>query len=147
MDVKQRNEALFRGDLERPGLFPQLELLQSAPVVFPTTFGLDHLPHEPGVIVIRGPRQYGKSTWLEARLKQSVEENGPGSAFYLNGDEIKDAASLAAAIRETVALFREDTGCHRLFIDEITAIKDWQSGLKRVLDAGELRFVQGMTVT
>jgi uncharacterized protein len=145
MDVIQRNEALIRGDLERPGVFPQLELLQSAPVVFPTTFGLDRLPDEPGVIVIRGPRQYGKSTWLEARLKESVEENGPGSAFYLNGDEIQDAASLAAAIRETVALFREDRACHRLFIDEITAIKDWQSGLKRVLDAGELRSVLVVT--
>jgi len=43
------------------------------------------LPEEPGVILIRGHGRYGKSTWLEGQLVETVRRFGRGSAFYLNG--------------------------------------------------------------
>jgi len=45
---------------------------------FRFNFGLDELPVEPEIILIRGPRQYGKSTWLALALEAAsdrVDEN------------------------------------------------------------------------
>ncbi len=145
MDVRTRNELLSLGRLDDPGLFPHLELLDAAPRRFEVDFGLGELPDEPGVLFIRGPRQYGKSTWLEGELKKSAALHGAGSSYYLNGDELKDGDELASAIRELVPMFRSGPGPRRLFIDEVTAPRDWVKGLKRVLDAGELRSVLVVT--
>lgn len=145
MDSTQINDALGRGTLDRPGLFPHLEDLDRSPFVFRTSFGLDELPQEPGLILIRGARQYGKSTWLEQRVRDTASRFGPASAYYLNGDELRDEAALADAVLGLVPLFRADTPVRRLFIDEITAVRNWQIGLKRLLDAGELRDVLVVT--
>lgn len=145
MNVNDVNDTLLRGDLERPGLFPHLELLERAPIVFDVDFGLPELPEQPGVILIRGARQYGKSTWLEGQLRRSVEDHGPGSAFYLNGDEIARADDLLTAIRGQASAFAATARIRRLFIDEITAVQGWEKALKRALDAGDLRDVLVVT--
>lgn len=113
--------------------------------VFRPDFGLDELPEEPGVLLIRRPRQYGKSTWLEDQLRSTIASAGPGSAFYLNGDQLTDVEALVAAVRELVPWFRKDAPVRRLFIDEITAVDHWEKGLKQLLDAGELRGVLVVT--
>jgi predicted AAA+ superfamily ATPase len=145
VDVDQLNHALAAGVIDRPGLFPRLDELARAPFVFRVDFGLGELPLEPGVLLVRGARLYGKSTWLEGELRQTVEAFGPGSAYYLNGDEIPDAERLAAGIRALLPTFRPDAGVRRLFIDEITAVDGWVTALKRVLDRGELRDVLVVT--
>jgi predicted AAA+ superfamily ATPase len=145
MDVKGINQALAAGRLDEPGLFPHLDELRGSAHVFPFDFGLGDLPREPGVLLIRGARQYGKSTWLEGELRRSVETFGPGSAYYLNGDEITDVGALAESIRVLLASFSRRARARRLFIDEITAVPDWESALKRLCDAGELRDVLVVT--
>lgn len=127
------------------GVLPHLEMLARAPVEFAMHFGLDVLPDIPGILMIRGARQYGKSTWMEGQIRKTVQEFGPGSALYLNGDEIATAPDLAVRIRELVPLFGSSCPVRRLFIDEITAIKDWERGLKQVVDAGELSSVLVIT--
>jgi predicted AAA+ superfamily ATPase len=141
VNVSEINDCLLHGRLDASGLFPHLESLDESPFRFQIDFGLAELPAQPGLLLIRGARQYGKSTWLEARLRATVETFGPGSAFYLNGDEIADAEQLAATIRALLPMFRRDAGVRRLFLDEITAVPDWERVLKRLLDAGELRRV------
>jgi predicted AAA+ superfamily ATPase len=145
VNVDDVNRALSRGQLDLPGLFPRLEALASAPAVFRMDFGLDRLPDEPGVILIRGARQSGKSTWLEGALRETVEEHGPGSAFFLDGDHLRDENHLADELVRLATAFRKDTAVRRLFVDEITAVPDWVRGLKRVLDRGELRRVLVVT--
>jgi len=145
VDVKSINEHLLRGRVEVGGLFPHLEDLSRASYVFQIDFGLHGLPEEPGVIFVRGPRQYGKSTWLEGEIRDTVTRHGSGTAFYLNGDEIPDAATLVAEIRALLPLFGKDAPVRRLFLDEITAIRHWERGLKRLIDAGELRDVLVVT--
>lgn len=83
VNVDDGNGALSLTELDVPGLFPRLEALRSAPAVFRMEFGLDRLPIEPGVILIRGARQSGKSTWLEGAMREAVEEFGAGSALFL----------------------------------------------------------------
>ena len=90
-------------------------------------------------MMIRGPRQYGKSTWLEQQVADTITEFGAGTALYLNGDEITDHTELINEIRVLIELFNPSAKVKRLFIDEITAIDDWQKAIKRLADAGELK--------
>ncbi|MBI4871601.1 MAG: ATP-binding protein [Candidatus Riflebacteria bacterium] len=145
MDVDSVNDLLVRGEFDREGLFPHLEDLDRAPRVFEFDFGLRELPEEPAILLIRGPRQYGKSTWLEQQLRASVLKYGPGSALYLNGDEFADSDSLLRALRGALGLFRPTAPRRRLFIDEITAVTGWERALKVLADRGELRRVLVVT--
>jgi predicted AAA+ superfamily ATPase len=145
MDSQHVNAALSVGRVDEPGLFPRLEALQRAAFRFRNNFGLDALPAEPGLILVRGARQYGKSTWLEEQIRSTITAFGPGTAFFLNGDELRTSRDLVAAIRTLLPLFSVSGAVKRLFIDEITAIDDWETGLKRLLDAGELRDVLVIT--
>ena len=145
MNVNEINTALARGEIDVPGLFPHLEELRGGRFVLDVDFGLGELPEEPGVILIRGARQYGKSTWLEGRMRETVERHGPGSAFYLNGDEMRSPDDLARAAGDLARSFASRAGVRRLFIDEITAVRGWEKGLKRTLDAGDLKRVLVVT--
>lgn len=145
VNVEHVNEALAAGNLDVPGLFPRLESLRDAPAVFRVEMGLDALPTEPGVLLIRGARQYGKSTWLEAAVRDTVRTHGPGTAFFLDGDYVRDADHLSAEVSRLAAAYRAEAPVRRLFIDEITAVAEWERGLKRVLDRGELRSVLVVT--
>jgi predicted AAA+ superfamily ATPase len=145
MDVRAVNDHLLRGETEAAAVLPHLDGLSRAPLVFTPDFGLAELPREPGVLLIRGPRQYGKSTWLEGGIRATIRQFGPGTALYLNGDELSGADALGRAIRELVPLFARSAGVKRLFIDEITAVAGWERVLKRLLDAGELRDVLVVT--
>jgi predicted AAA+ superfamily ATPase len=140
MNVVERNTLYLKGIIEAEGLFPRLE---SAPQCgfFDWDFGLDDLPREPGIIVIRGPRQYGKSTWLEFQLRETLRQFGPGSALFLNGDYIAGPDELEREIETLVRRFPAAATVHRVFIDEITAIAGWQKAVKRLADSGALRKV------
>ena len=145
MNVNEVNIALARGAADSPGVLPHWERLSAQPFVFSFDFGLEALPREPGILIVRGPRQYGKSTWLEGALRETIREFGPGSAFYVNGDEIPHADALAVAIRGLLGMFDPSRKVRRLFVDEVTAVADWQRALKGLADAGELRDVLVVT--
>lgn len=141
MDNHQINQLLIDGNLNVPGVLPHVDNLKTVPFVFEPHFGLSSLPQEPGIIMVRGPRQYGKSTWLEQQVAETIIEFGAGTALYLNGDEITDRAELMNEIRNHIKLFNPYAKIRRLFIDEITAIEGWQKAIKRLADAGELQDV------
>ncbi len=145
MNVNDINSSLLSGKLKVPGLFPHLEILKQNPFIFSIDFGLKRLPQEPGIIMLRGARQYGKSTWLEQNLKTTIEKYGPGSALYLNGDDIRNEVELFNAIKKTTDLFDPSKKIKRLFIDEITAVKEWQYAVKRCADSGYIRDVLVIT--
>jgi predicted AAA+ superfamily ATPase len=138
MNVRLRNEALARGEVVAPGLFPHLDRLARGGIQFRIDFGLEHLPQAGGVLVVRGPRQYGKSTWLEQQLRATVLEHGPATAFYLNGDHLADASELVQELELLAPAYRAEAKVRRLFIDEITAVEGWEKALKRVIDLGML---------
>ncbi|MBI5139165.1 ATP-binding protein [Candidatus Nomurabacteria bacterium] len=141
MDSQIRNQLFFEGKIDIPGLFPKLDELNESSVIFNFDFGLKILPEEPGILAIRGARQFGKSTWLETMLKQTIERFGPQSAFYLNGDDIKRESNLYEEILRILSLFKKESRIKRIFIDEITAVDFWEKSLKRLYDQGEIRDV------
>jgi predicted AAA+ superfamily ATPase len=138
MNVDGRNQLYLKGITEAEGLFPHLE---EAPAsgFFGWDFGLPELPEAPGIIVIRGPRQFGKSTWLEFQLRDTLRRFGPGTALFLNGDYIAGPNELENEIESLLRHFSASSTVRRLFIDEITAVQGWQKAIKRLADSGALR--------
>jgi predicted AAA+ superfamily ATPase len=145
MDNNHINQSLISGVLTAPGVLPHIEELTTLPFIFNQDFGLAELPLEPGIILIRGPRQYGKSTWLEQQISKTITTFGKGSALYLNGDEIKDTKELLDEINILIQLFPPQVKVKRLFIDEITAIDQWEKAIKRLADAGVLKKILVVT--
>lgn len=145
MNNLEINRHLLKGDIHSTGVLPHVEQLDRLPFLFEQEFGLHELPVDPGIIMVRGPRQYGKSTWLEQQIKITIESFGPGSALYLNGDEIADSKALLDNLRDLIHLFPNTQKNKRIFIDEITAISNWQKAIKRLADAGELKDILVVT--
>ena len=139
MDIRDVNRLLYEGKTDAAGLLPHLEALKELRYVFEPDFGLKELPEQPGLLLIRGPRQYGKSTWLEAQIKKTVTAFGGGSAFYLNGDEVKDSEELLTQMDRLIPLYANNVRVKRLFIDEITAVEGWEIVFKRLFDQGKLK--------
>jgi len=136
MKLNAVNQLLLQGNLAP---LRKLGLLSQSPFKFNVEFGLTELPLTEGLISIRGARQFGKSTWLETKLAQTIHDFGNGSALYLNGDILSDYKDLIAEICEVSRVLKlSKSPVKRLFIDEITAIKDWQRAIKYLVDTGEL---------
>ena len=145
MDIQTINVILSRGEIDKPQVFPHLERLKKTPYQFEIDFGLRRLPIEPGILLIRGARQYGKSTWLEQQVYETIQQFGCGTAYYLNGDYIPDVGALTLAIDDLLNVFSLDAPVRRIFIDEITAIPHWEIALKRLADQGKLEKVLVVT--
>ncbi|OGQ21286.1 MAG: hypothetical protein A3I05_06940 [Deltaproteobacteria bacterium RIFCSPLOWO2_02_FULL_44_10] len=141
MDVKTLNRLLAEGQVDREDMWPRIVEMESKAAQFRFEFGLDELPLEPGLILIRGPRQYGKSTWLDMQLRWSIQDHGKASAFYLNGDELASAEDLAQEMIALSHAYHPHAKIKRLFIDEITAVPAWEKIVKRLIDQGLFRDV------
>jgi len=146
MDVKTINHLLAEGNIDRDDMWPRIIEMKSKAHQFRFEFGLDELPKEPGLIIVRGPRQYGKSTWLDTNLRWSAEDFGKGSSYYLNGDEVATSGELAERMIELYSAYDRDAKIKRLFIDEITAVPEWERAVKRVIDQGLFRDVLIITI-
>src|SRR5712691_6700556 len=139
VNVKQMNELLSRGEIDREDMWPRIVDYESKAVPFRFEFGLDELPRDPGLIVIRGARQMGKSTWLDLELRHTITEFGKGTAFYLNGDDLASEEELEAALLELDGSFARGAAVRRIFVDEVTAVPRWEKAVKRLWDRGNLR--------
>lgn len=139
MNVRDKNALLARGEVDREDMWPKILEMEGKAAQFRFDFGLPDLPTEPGILIIRGPRQYGKSTWLEQELRWTIEDFGKGTAFYLNGDDLNSADELGENLLKLETSFLKDAKVKRIFIDEITAVPEWERGIKKIIDQGRLK--------
>ena len=84
---------------------------------------------------LRGPRQAGKTTTLKRMIRRLVEA-GETRIFYVSFDLPQDASAIVEAVRAAKRLHPNPKGPWYLFFDEITAIADWQLGVKAAWDSG-----------
>lgn len=139
MNVNDRNMLFLKGEINRDDLWPKCVEYENNSANFRFKFGLDELPKEPGIILIRGPRQYGKSTWLELSLRDTLEDFGKGTGFFLNGDYILSPEQFEQELLNLESLFSSKAKVRRIFIDEITSVPNWEKVLKRLIDSGHLK--------
>jgi predicted AAA+ superfamily ATPase len=139
MNIQFINQAILNNSSSLPTLLPHLKRLSEGNVIFEHDFGLDILPCEHGFLTIRGPRQFGKITWLEQQVYKTLKEFGPGTGFYINGDYFGSHQELFLEIRSVITLFNPASPIKRIFIDEITSVQNWEIAIKKLADNGETK--------
>lgn len=74
-------------------------------------------------------------------MRDSIHTFGAGSAFYINGDELVSDEELYHLITRLCSSFSKEAKIRRLFIDEISAVENWERAIKRAYDDGATRNV------
>jgi predicted AAA+ superfamily ATPase len=93
------------------------------------------------IYVLRGPRQVGKTTLMKLKIRELLTEGvEPRHIFYWPCDLVEGPEKLVRIITSYQDFSRKDkTTRLYLILDEISAVKDWQKGIKSLYDAGALR--------
>ncbi|MHC1599482.1 MAG: ATP-binding protein, partial [Candidatus Methanospirareceae archaeon] len=93
------------------------------------------------IYTLRGPRQVGKTTLIKLMIKDLLTGGEDSkSIFYYSCDLVTNEKELFEVINEYLdwaLTFRLDR--KYIFLDEISSVKDWEKGLKYLVDAGILK--------
>lgn len=117
---------------------PHIRSLRTGPFAW-TPPVMDDIPLEPGSIhTLRGPRQVGKTTTAK-RLIERLLQRGEKRVLYYSFDLESDNTAIPSIIQRAKAAADLDAGPWYLFLDEVTAIPDWQRGVKFAWDQGLIR--------
>jgi uncharacterized protein len=117
-----------------------LALLEAQPLRLAADFVTDLDLREPGIHILRGPRQVGKSTDLKLLVERALAAGAaPRSIVYLALDLLEDQslADLAASVVRAKGLAGAG-GPGLLLLDEVTAVSRWQTAVKALWDDGTL---------
>lgn len=85
-----------------------------------------------GTIILYGPRQIGKTTWIKTKIAELLKTNNPQDIFYLNAETQKDRFELLESIKLILELYKSKY----IFIDEINSLNDWEKTIKIFVDSG-----------
>ncbi|MDI6847556.1 MAG: ATP-binding protein [Candidatus Bathyarchaeia archaeon] len=90
---------------------------------------------------LRGPRQVGKTTLVKLKVRELLRGGVDGRRiFYWTCDQVESSEKLTAIISEYVEWARRFSKDRLfLFLDEVSAVKDWQRSIKYLYDTGKLR--------
>lgn len=92
----------------------------------------------PGIYILTGSRQVGKSTLLKLIIKNLLKKNFPPNCiFYLPCDTITDFRNLLFEIEQFIQTVGNNYFV--LFLDEVTYVKEWDRAIKSLADAGLFR--------
>jgi len=90
---------------------------------------------------LRGPRQVGKTTLLRLKTRELLKSGVDGRRiFYWACDQVESFEKLSAIVNgylDWARRFSQDM--LYLFLDEVSAVKDWQRSIKYLYDIGKLR--------
>lgn len=119
-------------------LDPHLLQLKKQVYVFRSSL-IDHLPTEtPGIYLLSGGRQIGKTTLLKQWMLQLLRENiDPEAIAFLSGELIDDHHMLLHLLQQQLNSMPKRL-LKYLILDEVSYIKDWDKGIKFAADSGLL---------
>ena len=91
----------------------------------------------PGILMITGGRQVGKTTCLKQFIAKllSTGRVRPDQISFMTGELIRDDTELR---REILSELEGKTGWQVIVVDEISYVKDWDKSVKFLADAGNL---------
>lgn len=120
---------------------PHLKRLKQIP--FSYCSSLINNPHFqlPGIFMLTGGRQVGKTTFLKQWMHDLLTEQGvsPGQLLFITSEVVRHATHL----RELIEEFYQEGQRQFLIIDEVNYVEDWDKSIKFLADAG---FFDQMTV-
>jgi len=91
---------------------------------------------------LRGPRQIGKTTLIKLQIRKLLKQGiSPWNIMYYAFDIDNTPRSLVEKIKnylDNTTRQRKGNRCF-LFLDEVSSIKDWQKGIKRLWDQQKLK--------
>ncbi|MGO9760252.1 MAG: ATP-binding protein [Solirubrobacteraceae bacterium] len=120
---------------------PHLAQLRAQPVRLAWNFVADLDVRRPGIHILRGPRQVGKSTDLKLLVERALAGGVESRAVvYLALDllEGQHLSALAATVQRALDLAGGDVP-RLLLLDEVTAVTGWQTAVKSLWDDGTIR--------
>jgi len=94
----------------------------------------EYIPDKKGVIIVYGPRQVGKTTWIKQKISEILSGKTTTKIFYINAEILRNRFDLYDAIKLVINLYDPTD----VFIDEINAVRDWEKTIKVLVDAGML---------
>ena len=116
---------------------PQLSRLEGLPYLHKSILE-DEIPIlTPGIYILTGSRQVGKTTLLKLIIKNLLKKQKvePSQIYYLPCDTIGNYKQLLFEI-EQFRLSIDSEKHFVLFIDEITYVSEWDRAIKSLADAG-----------
>ncbi|HEY5286539.1 MAG TPA: ATP-binding protein [Solirubrobacteraceae bacterium] len=120
---------------------PHLGLLGAQPVRLEADFVTNLDLGSPGIHILRGPRQVGKSTDLKLLVERALTSGfPPRTVVYLALDllEGRHLSEMAGTVQRALDLADGDTP-GLLLLDEVTAVDGWQTAVKSLWDQGAIR--------
>lgn len=116
---------------------PHLKKLTDIPLIYRSLLLDEPVFNNPGIYLITGGRQIGKTTFLkqlilDLLIKRKVDSK---DILFLSG-EIIDSHHI---LRRIISRFCDESSSHKyLFIDEVNYISDWDKSIKYLVDSGTL---------
>lgn len=95
----------------------------------------DSIPlHPPGILLLRGPRQIGKSTFLRQFASRCLSHGvAPASLVLCDAERAQNRHHLLGELEAFLAVQK---GYSVLLIDELTAVEEWWLTIKALADRG-----------
>lgn len=91
------------------------------------------------IYTLRGPRQVGKTTLLKQLIRDLIQGDvNPRRIFYWTCDLVEGPKALVDIAEDFLDFSRDGEERRYIFLDEISAVKDWQRGIKHLYDTGKL---------
>ena len=116
---------------------PNLNRADKQPFVYVSPLIHDLNFKHPGIFMLTGGRQVGKTTLIKQWIAKLLTEESvpPAHIVFMAGELIRDDAELR---RDIYAELADKEGLQIIVIDEVNYIKDWDKAVKFLADAGAL---------
>lgn len=97
---------------------------------------LEEISFEPGVFVLRGPRQIGKTTLAKLLIKKLLLEKQvhKDTILYYSCDDLRDYRDLNNLLFHFFDLQQKPSERFYIFLDEISFVKEWQRSIKAFVE-------------
>ena len=114
---------------------PHLKKIKGFPLVYHSPLLEETQLHNPGIYLITGGRQVGKTTFLKQFILSLLEKRrvNPENILFLTGELIETYHVLRRIIEE---FHNVKDSFQYLFIDEVNYIPDWDKTIKYLADCG-----------
>ncbi|MFH1093593.1 MAG: ATP-binding protein [Candidatus Omnitrophota bacterium] len=114
---------------------PHLKKIKGLPLVYHSPLLEESQLYNPGIYLITGGRQVGKTTFLKQFILRLLEKRkvNPENILFLTGELIDTHHVLKRVIEE---FHNTKDSFQYLFIDEVNYIPDWDKSIKYLADCG-----------